>query len=120
MKEFTCIVCPMGCHLTVKEEKGQFIVSGNSCPRGKTYGINEMTNPVRTITTTIRINGACAQVVPVKTSKPIPKSLMMEAMKEIAKTTIEVPVKIGDKAIKNILNTGSDILITKNMDKVSN
>ena len=52
--ELTCIVCPMGCRMTVELSDGGEILSvtGNTCPRGKQYAIDECTHPVRTVTTT--------------------------------------------------------------------
>ena len=43
MKELTCIVCPRGCRLKVDDNME---VSGNACPRGKIYAINELTHPI--------------------------------------------------------------------------
>ena len=33
-----CIMCPMGCELTIEKVKGEIKVSGNTCLRGETYG----------------------------------------------------------------------------------
>jgi CxxC motif-containing protein len=54
-KEFVCINCPRGCMLTVDTETLE--VKGNSCPRGEAYGKAEVTNPVRTVTSTVKIVG---------------------------------------------------------------
>ena len=71
MTELICIVCPKGCRLKVDEENG-YVVSGNSCPRGAEYGINELLNPVRTVTSTVAIEGGIHRRLPVKTSRPVP------------------------------------------------
>ena len=42
MKELICIVCPRGCVLKVDKQGN---VTGNLCPRGIKYGIQETTNP---------------------------------------------------------------------------
>ena len=114
-RELTCIVCPIGCQLSVTLENGVVTeVIGNTCPRGKQYAIDECTNPVRTITTTARTsNGG---VIPVKTDRPIPKSLMFECMKEIDRSVVTLPAKIGDVVIENLLGTGVDVVVTANMD----
>ena len=39
--EFTCIMCPVGCHLTVTKTKNGIVVSGNACPRGELFGKSE-------------------------------------------------------------------------------
>ena len=113
MKEFTCIICPRGCHLTIDDNLN---VTGNSCPRGKDYAISEVTNPVRTVTSSIRVKNRDDFLVSVKTSGPIPKGKMFLLMEEIDKLSVDAPTKIGDVVIKDILGLGVDIIITKNID----
>ena len=113
MKELTCIVCPRGCRLKVDD---QMEVTGNACPRGKIYALNELTNPTRTITSSIRVGNRPYTLVSVKTSCPIPKGKMFEAMKEIDKLSIEAPTEIGQIVKKNILGLEADIIITKKID----
>lgn len=112
-RELICICCPKGCHLKVNAEANK--VSGNSCPRGVEYGINEVTNPVRVITSTVKVRNGDVKLVPVKTSSAIPKELNFKCMNEINKAIIEAPIKVGDIIIKNILDTGIDIIATKNI-----
>lgn len=113
MKEFTCIICPRGCHLVVDDNMN---VTGNTCPRGKEYAISELTNPVRSITSSIRVNNREDLLVSVKTSGPIPKGKIFEVMEEINKLSVSAPTHIGDVAKKNILGLGVDILITKEIE----
>ena len=113
MKQLTCIVCPRGCRLTIDDNME---VTGNACPRGKIYAINELTNPTRTITSSIRVTNRPYTLVSVKTSNPIPKEKMFDIMKEIDTLTIEAPTKIGQIVKANILGLDSDIIITKNID----
>lgn len=113
MKEFTCIICPRGCHLQVDDNMN---VTGNFCPRGKEYAVSELTNPVRTITSSVRVNNREDLLVSVKTSGPIPKGKIFDVMKEIDKISVSAPTRIGDIAKKDILGLGVDILITKNID----
>lgn len=113
MKEFTCIICPRGCRLSVDDNMN---VTGNTCPRGKQYAISELTNPVRTITSSVRVNNRDDLLVSVKTSGPIPKGKIFEVMDEINKLSVPAPTRIGDVVASNILGLGVDILITKNID----
>ena len=113
MKELTCIVCPRGCRLKIDDDMNVF---GNACPRGEKYAIQELTNPTRTVTSSIRVTNRPYTLVSVKTDQPIPKDKMFEVMEEINKLTVEAPAKIGDIVKKNILDLGADIIITKNID----
>ena len=114
MKELTCIVCPRGCRLKVDDNME---VTGNACPRGKIYAINELTHPTRTITSSIRVTNRPYTLVSVKTDKPIPKDKMFDVMKEIDKLTIEAPTVIGQVVKANILGLDSNIIITKNIEE---
>ena len=39
-RELVCIICPRGCRLTVEGEVGNLTVTGNACPKGKQYAID--------------------------------------------------------------------------------
>ena len=113
MKELTCIVCPRGCRLKVDDNME---VTGNACPRGKIYAINELTNPTRTITSSIRVTNRPWVLVSVKTDKPVPKDKMFEVMEEINKLTVAAPTRIGQIVKENILGLDSNIIITKDIE----
>lgn len=113
VRELTCIVCPRGCALRVEIEEGKdLIVTGNACPRGVQYAIDECTHPMRTITTTVRAEDG--SVIPVKTDRTIPKEKMFECMVEINKAVATLPAHVGDVVIENVLGTGANVVITAN------
>ncbi len=111
-KEMTCIVCPIGCRMTVLVEDGKLVsISGNTCKRGEAYAVEEATTPKRVLTTTVRsvINGQKI-MIPVKTKSPIPKELLLAAMAELNKLTITQPVVHGQEIISDLLNTGVSVI----------
>lgn len=114
MKELICITCPRGCHLKVDDNLN---VTGNFCPRGAMYAKAELTHPVRTLTSTVKINSKVSDRLPVKSARPLPKELIFKAMEEINKVTMNAPISIGDVVIKNIFDTGIDIVATKDILK---
>ena len=119
-RELICIGCPMGCHLTVTVEKNEVIeVAGNTCPRGAAYARNESTNPVRMLTTTVNIRGAMYPLLSVRTTKPIPKTMLKESVNYLREIQLKAPVQAGQVIVKNILNTGADIIATKNLERDS-
>lgn len=113
MKELICISCPRGCHLQVDEET--YEVTGNSCIRGAIYGANEIKNPMRVITSTVKIKGAKINRLPVKTSKPISKKLMFDVIRLLDEVEVQSPIKIGDIILENILGTDVNIISCKDM-----
>ena len=90
-------------------------VSGNSCPRGKEYGIKELTAPTRMVTTTVAIEGAIHPRLPVKTASPIPKEKIMALMDAVSGIKIQSPVSVGTVIVENILDTGVDIVACRSM-----
>ena len=114
-KNLICVSCPLGCPIEVEIENGEILsVTGNTCKRGDAYARAELTNPVRSLTTTVKLIDGALPVVPVKSSKPVPKDKMFECMKLINEASIKAPVKIGDVVIKDILGSGADIVVTNN------
>ena len=113
MKTLTCIVCPKGCTLNVDVSKEE--VTGNGCARGRDYGLTEVKNPTRVLTTTVAIDNAIHPRLPVKTAFPIPKGKLLEAMAVIDGIRVSAPVKIGDVIIPNLLDTGADLVACSNM-----
>lgn len=114
MKELICIMCPKGCRLMVDENLS---VTGNQCPRGIKYAINELTNPQRIVTSTVKINSELTNRLPVITSKEVDKNLVFEVVKALDDIQMNPPVYLHDIIVKNVLNTGVDIIATRTILK---
>lgn len=114
MKKLICIMCPRGCNLIVDDELD---VTGNLCPVGKKYAINEMTNPCRILTSTVKIKSQLIRRLPVITTNVIPKNKMKEVIKELDKVFVQAPIKVRDVIINNILGLGVDIVSSRSIDK---
>ncbi len=111
-KEMICIVCPVGCHLEIDEN---LKVQNNKCKRGEVYAKKEILNPTRMLTSTVRINSKHQARVSVKTTDAIPKQSMFKIMEMLDDVALEVPVNLGDVVIKNVLDTGIDIVVTMSL-----
>ena len=117
-KEMICIGCPMGCYLTV-DYAGTTIheVNGNRCKVGLEYAEKEISNPERTLTTTVKVRNGHLPLVSVRTNKPIPKNRIFDTMDLLAKVEVEAPIKIGDTIVQNLFGTGVNVVATKNIEK---
>ena len=109
-RNLTCIMCPLGCQLTVTIDGDNITVAGNNCKRGEVFGKEEVTCPMRIVTSSVKTEKG---VRACKTTKPVPKSMIFDVMKEIEKLRLK-SAKFGEVVIKNVLNTGADIVITAN------
>lgn len=112
-RELVCIVCPRGCRLRVSADGSQ--VEGNACPRGAAYGMAEVTNPTRTLTSTVRAEGGIYRRLPVKTAAPIPKALLFQAMDALKEVRVHPPIRTGETLIPDLLGTGIAVVATKDL-----
>ncbi len=116
-QSITCINCPVGCRMSVTlSDSGEFVsVSGNTCPRGASYARQECTLPERMITAVIPVSGSSTPLS-VKTSAPVPKSMIQAVMKELGRLTVTAPVRMGQVILADMLHTGSDIIATRSLE----
>ena len=117
-RTFTCIVCPNGCEIEAEYEGTDVIsVTGNLCPKGKTYVTQELIDPRRTIATSVRVIGGTMPLTSVRLTHAIPKDRIFDVMREINRVELAAPVSIGDTVIRDVLGLGSDVIVTKNIDE---
>jgi len=114
--DFTCIMCPLSCQIELIEERNKILeVKGNRCKQGEKYAIDEFKNPVRILITTVYIEEGILPMLPVRSEKPIPKSFMKKCVKELSKTKTKAPVRCGDIIYENILNTGTNVIASRDL-----
>lgn len=116
MIKLTCIKCPVGCELEVnKDENNSPKITGYMCPLGIKFATQEIIEPKRVLTTTVKSDNNI--LVPVKSSDEITLKNFKKSMNEINKTTVKLPIKLGDIIISNILGENCDIVATKSINK---
>ena len=108
---FNCTTCPSECLLTVEVERdadGAVVevrsVTGNSCLRG--------------LTTTVAVSGGDEALLPVRTANAIPLELHAKAMDLIRGLVIEAPIRMSDVVLPNLLDTGTDLIASMDIDPV--
>lgn len=114
MKELICIMCPKGCHLKVDDELN---VTGNTCPRGVTYGKQEVTDPRRYLTSTVKIASSYYRRLPVISSGDLPKDRVSDVVKYLDTVSVKAPVKVKDVIVKDVLGLGVDIIATRTIEE---
>lgn len=116
-REMTCIVCPMGCQMEVDVEGGEVLaVRNNQCARGPKYAREEVSDPRRVLTTTVRVVGNWRHVtVPVRTVEAIPKLLLGQAMKQTAAVLAQPPISKGQVIIPNVADSGVDLVASRSI-----
>lgn len=116
-KDLVCIVCPAGCRMTCeKSDDSQAVhVVGNKCPRGLAYAQEELVAPKRQLTSTVKIEGGYVKRLPVRSTNPILIKNIQNCMSVINNVAVKAPVKMGTVIVKNICDTGVDIVASRDM-----
>lgn len=118
-REFTCIVCPNGCTLEAEYQDSTVLaVRGGLCPKGADYATQELTDPRRTIASSVRVTGGTLPLVSVRLTRPVPKARIFDVMQAVRALSVAAPVRIGQVLIPDVLGLGSDLIATKNIDAV--
>ena len=121
--QFNCTTCPSECLLTVEVERdagGALVevhsVTGNGCPRGDKFAHQELSCPMRVLTTTVAVSGGDEALLPVRTAEAIPLALHAKAMDLIRGVVVEAPIRMGDVVLPNLLNTGIDLIASMDIN----
>ena len=113
MRELLCINCPIGCRLTVEEGPDhELAVTGNRCPKGEAYALQEIRAPKRVVTALMKIEGF-DQPMSVKTSQAVPKEKIFPCVEALRQTQLKPPIHCGDVLIENLCDTGADVMATR-------
>lgn len=120
---FNCTTCPSECLLTIEVERdadGAVVevrsVTGNSCPRGDMFAHQELTCPMRVLTTTVAVSSGDEALLPVRTAEAIPLALHAQAMDLIRGLAVDAPIRMGDVVLPNLLDTGTDLIASMDID----
>ena len=121
--QFNCTTCPSECLLTVEVERDAdghvstvHTVTGNSCPRGDKFAHQELTCPMRVLTTTVAVSGGDETLLPVRTAEAIPLELHTQAMALIRSLVVNAPIRMGDVILPNLLDTNIDLVASMDID----
>lgn len=117
-RTYTCIICPNGCEIEAEYE-GRDVrsVRGNLCPKGRDYVTQELTDPRRTIATSVRVIRGTMPLCSVRLTAPIPKGRIFDAMAAINQVTLSAPVAIGDVVLHDLLGLECDVIATRSVAK---
>jgi CxxC motif-containing protein len=112
-KRYTCIVCPVCCEL----ETDGVEVNGARCPKGEAFARQEMTMPLRVLTTTVRCEApAGTRMLPVKTATPVPLHQISTIVREIKALRVSGIPAIGSTISLKFSGEPIMLLVTGELD----
>ena len=113
-----CVICPVGCIAEVEVEGPEVrVIGGLECRKGLEYVVREVKNPVRDLFTTVRVRGGRLPVCPVRATAPVPKDLLMECVKRLARVVVKAPIEAGEVIVRDLMGLGVDIIATRTIEK---
>jgi len=117
--EITCIMCPLACRVAVTiDDKGNVLkVTNHQCKRGEEFAEAEAKFPGRILTATVVTEKSVHSLLPVKTDKPVSKHRLMDCMYYLSEIRVKPPVKAGQIIAHNILDTGADLVATRDLSE---
>lgn len=115
-RRFICVTCPVGCAIEATVEDGELCeITGQACKRGVDFVREELTAPKRMLTTTVRVKGGVLPLVPVRSTAALPKELLLPVAALLRKVTLEAPVQEHQVVVANVLDTGVDIVASRDV-----
>jgi CxxC motif-containing protein len=115
-EKIICVGCPMGCLVTLTISNREVMaIDGNKCKQGEKYVLEEYSNPVRILTTTLLTQGSSQPLLPVRTTEPIPKAKMTSAVRALAKVRVKPPIRIGEVVAAKAASIGVDVVATADL-----
>lgn len=121
--QFNCTTRPSECLLTVEVKRDTDgavaevrSVTGNNCPRGDKFAHQELTCPMRVLTTTVAVSGGDEALLPVRTAEAIPLALHAQAMALIRGLVVNAPIRMGDVVLEDLLGTNIDLVASMDID----
>ena len=113
LRTFTCILCPQGCEIQVELQEE------TAAPRGAAYVTQEIEAPVRNIATSVLVEGGELPLASVRLTRPAPRERLFDVMGAIKKVKVAAPVREGTVVINDVLGLGSDVIVTKTVERGS-
>ena len=112
MKRFVCVVCPKSCELAVEMRGSDLFVDGDACERGTTYARQEMYDPQRILTTTVKLS--TGGLLPVRSRCTVKKSELIPLTAQLRSVTVRPPVEIGQIILLSHEGTHIEIIASGN------
>ena len=107
-REFVCIVCPKSCEITAEEDNGALRVTGNECEHGILFAEQEVYNPQRILTTTVKL--ATGELLPVRSRGTVKKSELKTLIGQLKNIIVVPPVEIGQVIVPSIGENSVEIV----------
>ena len=121
-KGLVCVLCPNGCYVEVElreTSSGPQVqeVTGALCKKRDKWVRQEVIQPLRTIASSVLVEGGNFALASVRTDAPIPLESISSVMEEIKRVRVKAPVNIGQVILANPAGTPCNIIATRAVER---
>ncbi len=124
VRELTCIQCPLGCRLKVEGPRSStgaldpvsLSVAGNRCPKGDAWAREEVTDPRRVLTTSVRVRGGVRELASVKFREALPLGSLTRVMEVLRALSLPAPVVEGQELPLVVDGLSLVLVVTRPVD----
>lgn len=115
LRRLTCIQCPRGCRLSLHFDPAGALtgITDNGCDLGPTWARREVEDPVRVLTSSVRVDGGSGELVSVRSARPLPRRLLAQALDEVRRVRVTAPVAAGQVVLANLAGSGIALTATR-------
>lgn len=110
MRVYTCILCPNGCDIACAENGGGIELAGALCGKGEAYVRQERSDPRRTLSTLVRVEGGERPLVGARITRAIPRDRIGDVMGVARAIRRRAPVARGETLCRDVLGLGCDLI----------
>lgn len=116
-QKLICVLCPIGCTITISKEQTSLHITGYTCNRGKSWAEQEIIAPQRVLCTSLLVSNGDLPLVSVKTDTPIPLSAFTQLMRYLNQVHLEAPIEQGEILFSQPLGINCRIIATRKCRK---
>jgi len=120
VKNLICIQCPLGCSLKAVWQSGEISVAGHKCSKGAVYAREELINPCRTLTTTVKTSFPDFPRLAVRTNREVPLKSFFMIMKAANSLVVKKRLRPGEPVVENLPGTDASLIATDDMTSGGN
>ena len=117
--ELRCAICPIKCRILIRvDENGEIKrTTGYGCSRGKNYATDQVLYPRVAFSGEIAIqrNGSTV-MLPVATTRPIPKDALPYAEELLTKISPNLPIKKGESIVIDFIDRGVNLIALEDVE----
>jgi CxxC motif-containing protein len=115
-KEIVCFICPNSCVMTITGDGTNLHIKNNRCPRGIEFARTELSDPERTLTSTVRVVNGVLPLVSVRSDRAVKKTELKELIRRLDAVTVNAPVQSGQVIAREIGGNKVNIIATRGVE----